>query len=154
MEGQSLRAICAADLVLAKPGTAALETAVLGRPLVLAARTHALTAFGLRSMRRMGLFLLDPWELNAPNLIAGFPVVPSFLQEAARPERIAEALAHLLEGPARTLQLERLARVADAVAGSGSVSGEAEARGAGGGRGAPGAAIAAEMIGAHRVAAA
>ena len=119
--GRSLTLIRAADVVLAKPGTAALETTVLGRPLVLAARTHPLTALGLRCLVRLGIFLLpDPRELNAPNLIAGFPVVPSFLQEDARPERIAEAVYQLLEGPVRALQLERLARVTAAVAAGGA----------------------------------
>jgi lipid-A-disaccharide synthase len=45
------------------------------------------------------------------NLVAGAPVVPEFLQEQARPERIAEALLALVSGPARELQLVRLARV-------------------------------------------
>jgi lipid-A-disaccharide synthase len=50
------------------------------------------------------------WTL--PNLIAGAPIVPEFLQEAAVPERIAHALAGLLAGPARALQLARLGEVA------------------------------------------
>jgi lipid-A-disaccharide synthase len=52
---------------------------------------------------------LPSWTL--PNLIAGAAVVPEFLQEHADPERIAAALAALLSGPARELQVRRLAEV-------------------------------------------
>jgi lipid-A-disaccharide synthase len=53
---------------------------------------------------------LPSWTL--PNLIAGAPIVPEFLQEQAEPARIAAALADLLAGPARDRQLRRLAEVA------------------------------------------
>ena len=44
-----------------------------------------------------------------PNLIAAEPIVPEFLQEQARPERVAEAIAQLcIDGPARARQLEGL----------------------------------------------
>jgi lipid-A-disaccharide synthase len=46
-----------------------------------------------------------------PNLILGSQVVPEFLQEEARPERIALALRELLEGSAGEVQLAQLARV-------------------------------------------
>jgi lipid-A-disaccharide synthase len=55
-----------------------------------------------------------------PNLIAGAPVVPEFLQEDARPERIALALEALLDGPARALALERLAVVRARLGGGGA----------------------------------
>jgi lipid-A-disaccharide synthase len=46
-----------------------------------------------------------------PNLIAGRPIVPELLQEEAEPQRVADAVLSLLEGPARTRQLEDLATV-------------------------------------------
>lgn len=94
-------AIRACDVALAKPGTVTVEVCLLGRALAVAARAHPLSAAVARRLVRVP-------SLTMPNLIAGAPVVPEFLQEAARPERIALALEGLLEGPARELQLARL----------------------------------------------
>jgi len=103
--GRTQELLRAADVALVKPGTATLEAALLGCPLVACGRAHPLTALAIRRMIRV-----PSWTL--PNLIAGAPVVPEFLQEVAVPERIAAALAGLLGGPARELQLARLAEVA------------------------------------------
>ena len=46
-----------------------------------------------------------------PNVIAGEPIVPEFLQERAEPEALAEAVLALLRGPAGGLQRKQLARV-------------------------------------------
>jgi len=105
VEGATHEAMIAADAALVKPGTAALELALLGCPHVAAARVHPLTAALARRLVR-----IPAWTL--PNLIAGAPIVPEFLQDQAKPERIAEALAELLAGPARERQLARLADVA------------------------------------------
>jgi lipid-A-disaccharide synthase len=55
-----------------------------------------------------------------PNLIAGRSVVPEFLQEQARPERIAEALLALLTGDARARQQAALARVRERLGAGGA----------------------------------
>lgn len=104
VENATHEAMVAADVALVKPGTASLELALLGRPHVAAGRANAVTAALARRLVR-----LPSWTL--PNLIAGAAVVPEFLQEQADPGRIAEALAALLDGPARDLQLRRLAEV-------------------------------------------
>jgi len=104
LEGRTYELLRAADVALAKPGTVTVEIALLGTPMVVAARSNPLTAFLARRVIRVP-------SLAMPNLIVGAPVVPEFLQEQARPERIALALAELLEGPARELQLAHLARV-------------------------------------------
>lgn len=102
--GRSLEALSACDVALVKPGTATVEAALLGRPLVVAGRGNALSAAVIRRLLRVN------W-LAMPNLIAGEAVVPEFLQGAAKPERVAEAVAEVMEGPARRAQLERLAEV-------------------------------------------
>jgi lipid-A-disaccharide synthase len=104
-ETQGYEAMAAADVALAKPGTATLELCLLGTPFVVAGRAHPLSAAIMRRLVR-----LPSWTL--PNLLAGAPIVPEFLQEQARPERVAAALAELLAGPARALQQRRLAEVA------------------------------------------
>jgi lipid-A-disaccharide synthase len=105
LEGHSLEALRAADVALLKPGTSTLEATLLDCPFVVAARTNRLTAWLLRRLVRVE-------TLTMPNLIAGAPIVPEFLQEQADPARIAEALAGLLAGPAREQQVARLAEVA------------------------------------------
>ena len=114
-------AIQAADVVLAKPGTVTLECALLGRPLVVMGRANPLTAWILRRAIRV------PW-LAMPNLIANEAVVPELLQQDADPERLAQALFELLEGPARERQLAKLAGVRQALAASESETGEGTGR--------------------------
>ncbi len=119
VRGRTHEAVRAADVALAKPGTIAVEISLLGRPMAVAARANALSAAIARRMIRL------PW-FTMPNLIAGAPVVPEFLQEEARPERVAEALEALLAGPARELQLARLAEVRRALGGGGAAERVAE----------------------------
>ncbi len=105
VEGRGYRAMAAADVALAKPGTATLELCLLGTPFAVAGRVHPLSAAVMRRLVR-----LPSWTL--PNLLADGPVVPEFLQGQAQPERVADALDGLLAGPARALQLRKLADVA------------------------------------------
>ena len=119
VEGRSYELLRAADVALAKPGTITLEVALLGCPLVVAARAHPLSA-------AVGRRIISVPSFTMVNLIAGAPIVPEFLQEQARPERIARALADLLEGPARELQLERLAAVRERLGAGGAAERAAE----------------------------
>jgi len=130
LDGRSQLALRAADVALLKPGTSTLEAALLDCPLVVAARTNRLTAWLLRRLVRVN-------SLTMPNLIAGEPIVPEFLQDDAQPEAIAEAVLALLEGPARDAQRERLAVLRQVLAKGGAAVRAAE--------------IAAEMIGGERL---
>lgn len=104
IENESATLMRAADVVLAKPGTATLEAAVIGTPLAVAARVGAPTMFVMRRLLRVSRYAL-------PNLVAGRTVVPEFIQEQAHPERIAEALQGLLAAPQRELQLREFAEI-------------------------------------------
>jgi lipid-A-disaccharide synthase len=104
VQGVSREVMAACDLALAKPGTVTVELALLSRPMVVMGRANALTAAVIRRAVKLP-------SLTMPNLIAGRPIVPEFLQEEAKPEPIARALAELLEGPARERQLAALAEV-------------------------------------------
>ena len=126
VDGHSHAVLRAADVALLKPGTSTLEASLLGCPLVVAARSSWLTAFLLRRMLKVD-------SLTMPNLIAGAPIVPEFLQEEATPDRVAEAVLGLLEGPARDAQLEALSVVGKQLSQGGAARRAAE--------------IAAEMIG-------
>jgi len=107
IDGDSRTAMRAADAVLLASGTATLECLLLGRPMVVAYRGSALTAF---LMLRMGL--LKSRYVSLPNLLCAEPVVPELLQDEARPERLGAELARLLDDPAaRRRQLEQFAPV-------------------------------------------
>jgi lipid-A-disaccharide synthase len=80
----------ACDGVLVASGTATLEAALYKRPMVIAYRMPAVSAW---IMRRIGGYL--PW-VGLPNILAGEPLVPELLQEAATPEALAQALEKVL----------------------------------------------------------
>jgi lipid-A-disaccharide synthase len=102
LDGQAQRALAAADVVLVASGTATLETLLCKRPMVVAYRLGAVTAFLLR---RLGLVKVP--YFSQPNLLLGERRVPEFFQEQARPAALAAALAQEIADPARVQDLER-----------------------------------------------
>jgi len=102
LDGQARLALAAADVVLVASGTATLETALFKRPMVVAYRLGAITAFALRTL---GLVKIK--HFSQPNLLAGQELVPEFFQEAASPENLANALAHWLEHPADVVRVQQ-----------------------------------------------
>lgn len=119
LDGDAQRVLRAADVALCKPGTSTLEAALLGCPLVVAARSNRLTAFLLRRLLRVEY-------LAMPNLIAGSQVVPELLQEEALPERVADAVQALLAGPARAAQEAQLAQLRERLSAGGAARRAAE----------------------------
>jgi lipid-A-disaccharide synthase len=95
LDGNARGALAAADVVLVASGTATLESALSKRPMVVAYRLGAVTAFLLRTLK-----LVKARHFSQPNLLAGQELVPEFFQEAASPENLARALAHWFESPA------------------------------------------------------
>lgn len=103
VDGRSREAMQAGDVVLLASGTATLECLLLGRPMVVAYRASALTAW---LMLRLGL--LKTRHVSLPNLLAAEPTVPELLQDQAHPERMAAELRQLLEdGEPRRRQLRQ-----------------------------------------------
>ena len=89
MFGHAADAVAASDAVLVASGTATLETALVGRPMVGAYKMSPWSWRLMRSMRYL------PW-VGLPNILAGRYVVPEFLQDEATPENLAQALGNLL----------------------------------------------------------
>jgi lipid-A-disaccharide synthase len=87
--GHAQDAMTAADAVLVASGTATLEAALLGRPMIIAYRLSPLTFAIARRMVR------TPW-IGLPNILAGEFVVPEFLQDEATAENLAQAMLNLL----------------------------------------------------------
>ncbi|MGQ0686040.1 lipid-A-disaccharide synthase [Bradyrhizobium sp.] len=94
-----------AHAALAKSGTVTLELALAGVPMVAAYRTGAMEAFILRRAIRVNSVILA-------NLVVGENVVPEFLQENCRSERLMPALREVLgDTPMRRKQVEAFARI-------------------------------------------
>jgi lipid-A-disaccharide synthase len=107
LDGDSQRAMIAADVVLLASGTAALESALLTKPTVAAYR---LGKFSYALFRRMSLKNLSHFTL--PNLLTETPLVAEFMQEAAQPGAIAREVIGLLDSPERRrIIADRFARL-------------------------------------------
>jgi lipid-A-disaccharide synthase len=92
LDGQAQRALAAADGALVASGTATLETLLTGRPMVVAYRVSALTAFLIRTFR-----LVKVRYFSQPNLLAGRPLVPELFQEKVTGTALAESLLREME---------------------------------------------------------
>jgi lipid-A-disaccharide synthase len=101
LDGQSRTVLSAADVALIASGTATLESLLCRCPMVVAYRFGRLTALVARALRlvRLPYFAL-------PNLLAGEPLAPEFLQEQVRPEPMADALQRLLDDAPRRAYLQ------------------------------------------------
>jgi lipid-A-disaccharide synthase len=95
VSGQEERydAFAAADVALAASGTVALELAMARTPMVITYKLNPLTAMLARRV-------IKARYVNLINLILEREVVPELLLEACRPDRLADAVAHLLDDPA------------------------------------------------------
>ena len=101
MFGHAAEAVAASDAVLVASGTATLETALVGRPMVIA---YKMSPWSWRLMRGMRYL---PW-VGLPNILAGRYVVPEFLQDEATPENLAQALGNLLADKPARAAIERV----------------------------------------------
>ena len=107
LDGQAQLALAAADAAIVASGTATLEALLSARPMVVAYRVSAVTAFLLRTMG-----LVKVRYFSQPNLLAGRRLVPEFFQEQVSGAALGEALLQELEdhGHVREL-LEEFASV-------------------------------------------
>jgi lipid-A-disaccharide synthase len=99
-------AMVAGEVALAASGTATLELGLAGTPTVLAYKVNALTA---AIMRRL---IKTPY-VGLVNILQQREIMPEFLQEDCRADKIAAALLPLLIDPAvRQQQIDGCAAVA------------------------------------------
>jgi lipid-A-disaccharide synthase len=91
-EGEAQRVLAACDGALVASGTATLETLLTGRPMVVAYRVSAPTAFLLRTLK-----LVKVRYFSQPNLLAGRHLVPEFFQEQVQGAALGDALLKELE---------------------------------------------------------
>jgi lipid-A-disaccharide synthase len=102
VDGRSRDVLAAADVVLVASGTATLETLLTRRPMVVAYRLGAITAFLLQQFG-----LVKVRFFSQPNLLVGREVVPEFFQGRANPETLGRSLLEWLAEPTRWANLEK-----------------------------------------------
>lgn len=113
-------ALAAADLALMASGTASLEAALLGVPMVLIYRVSRVTRAAVGLIRALGL--IDAETVGLPNLLLGGEVVPELRQGDATVERLAGEAWSLLADPARRAATrEALARIRPLLAREGTI---------------------------------
>ena len=90
--GQTYEVMAAADALLIASGTATLEAALLGTPMVLCYRVSRTTEVIARLLARVR------W-IGLPNLVSGRLVVPELIQAQVTGERLAAEATRLLDDP-------------------------------------------------------
>jgi lipid-A-disaccharide synthase len=101
-------------VLMVTSGTATLETALAGSPLLVVYKTGWLNYVLAR-------WLVKIEHIAMPNLIAGHKLVPEFIQDQADPAKMADTALRLLEdGPERAKMMQGLAEIKARMGGPGA----------------------------------
>ena len=104
IKDDTYNALAAADLAIVSSGTATVETALLGKPMIVVYRLSPMTARLAKPLVRTRFF-------GMVNLIAGRAVVPELIQHDFTPHRVAAEAESLLsaseEGQRRMEEMSR-----------------------------------------------
>jgi lipid-A-disaccharide synthase len=109
VEHDTYDALAAADLAIVASGTATLETAIIGTPLIVVYRASEL------NWRIFHPLIRVPW-VGMPNLIAGHQIAPELLQGDLNAHRLSAEICRLIEDPQRLATMRNeLAKVREAL---------------------------------------
>lgn len=100
VSGDTYGVMRACDLLITVSGTATLEAAILGTPMIITNRVSDLSYY-------LGRHLIRVKYIGLPNLIAGRLIVPELVQHNAQPELIAAEAIRFLEDPSRLQEQRR-----------------------------------------------
>jgi lipid-A-disaccharide synthase len=100
LEGDYPGVLEVADCGAVASGTATLDSALAGLPIVAVYRMQGFSYLIARA-------LVSVPHIALPNLVAGRRIVPELVQGECTPERIAEALSTYLADPARAAETRR-----------------------------------------------
>ncbi|MGC8863235.1 MAG: lipid-A-disaccharide synthase, partial [Armatimonadota bacterium] len=115
--------MAASDLLICKSGTATLEAAVIGTPMVIVYRGTPIMRLEYRLRRHE----LEEF-IGMPNILAGREICPEFLNEEVTAERLASAALDILNDPTRLARMrESLAEVRKSLGEPGAVERAARA---------------------------
>src|SRR5207248_64944 len=104
IKDDTYNALSAADLAIVSSGTATVETALLGKPMIVVYRLSPMTARLAKPLVRIKFF-------SMVNLIASRAIVPELIQHDFTPQRVAaeavEVLSASEEGQRRMDEMTR-----------------------------------------------
>jgi lipid-A-disaccharide synthase len=121
IEGRTDDVLSVSDLVLTASGTATVQTALHGKPMVVLYRLSPLTYTLGKPLARVDMYAMV-------NLIAGRRVVTELIQDACTPAAVAdEAVALLTDAARREEMVRELAAVKAALGGPGASARAADA---------------------------
>jgi lipid-A-disaccharide synthase len=93
VRARRFEALAESHFALCASGTATLETALVGTPMVVVYRVHRWSAM-------LGRLLVDVPYASMVNLVLGREAVPELLQEDCEPRKVAATVTRLLASPA------------------------------------------------------
>jgi len=92
--------MAASDVLIVASGTATMEAAIVGTPMVVIYKTSTPTYFLAR-------LLVDIPFISWPNILMGKRIVPELLQDEAEPEGIAGLVLMMLENPSLSSEIRK-----------------------------------------------
>jgi len=100
LKGQPNEVMAASDLLLITSGTATLQGALIGTPMIIVYRASPLTY-------QIAKRLVTIPHIGLVNILAGKGVVPELLQDRMTPERISQEAMCILEDPDRQKSMKQ-----------------------------------------------
>jgi lipid-A-disaccharide synthase len=98
ISGQTYDAVSCCDLAIVASGTATLETALLGVPMIIIYKISSLSYF-------IGKLVVNVKNIGLANIIAGKTVVPELLQGKANAQSIAAEAVAILKSVERKKEM-------------------------------------------------
>jgi lipid-A-disaccharide synthase len=113
-ENDTYNVVAASDFAMVASGTATLETAILGTPLLVTYKANLLTYIVYK-------FVATIRFLGIVNIIAGKEIAPELLQYNATPEKLAHVTIDILtDDSARSTMIRELGRVRSSLGAGGA----------------------------------
>lgn|SRR5262245_49923363 len=98
IENDTYNTLAAAELAVVASGTATLETAIIGTPMIIVYRASSLNW-------RLFRPLINVPYVGMPNLIAGREIAPELLQNDLNPQKLVRLITDMLDDPSRLSRL-------------------------------------------------
>ena len=98
IENDTYNTLAAAELAVVASGTATLETAIIGTPMIIVYRASSLNWQLFRP-------LINVPYVGMPNLIAGREIAPELLQNDLNPQKLVRLITDMLDDPSRLSRL-------------------------------------------------
>jgi lipid-A-disaccharide synthase len=92
VEGWTYDVMNLSELLITASGTATLEAAILGKPMVIVYKVSFFSYW-------IGRALIQVDHIGLVNLVAGKEIAPELIQKDVNPERLAEEALHILRDP-------------------------------------------------------